>query len=40
MCRTVVEHMVAQILGTEAKTADMDTGTTFVTLENLKNYTK
>ncbi|HEY3600114.1 MAG TPA: sugar-binding protein [Paraburkholderia sp.] len=40
MGRLAVEHLVAQIQGTEAQGKDIDTGVTVVTKDNLGSYTK
>ncbi len=40
MGRLAVEHLVAQIQGTETSPKDIDTGVTVVTAANLGNYTK
>ena len=40
MGRLAVEHLVAQITGEEKSPADVDTGVTVVTAENLGSYTK
>jgi ribose transport system substrate-binding protein len=40
MGKLAVEHLVAQIQGTESQGKDIDTGVTVVTKNNLGNYTK
>jgi ribose transport system substrate-binding protein len=40
MGRLAVEHLVAQIQGTETEAKDVDTGVTVVTKDNLGSYTK
>ena len=40
MGKLAVEHLVAQIQGTETSPKDIDTGVTVVTAANLGNYTK
>ena len=40
MCGIAVDHLLAQIQGKETKAANIDTGVTVVTKDNITNYTK
>ena len=40
MCKIAVDHLLGQIQGQETSTANIDTGVTVVTSDNLNNYTK
>jgi ribose transport system substrate-binding protein len=40
MGQLAVQHLVAQIQGSEAQAKDIDTGVTVVTKDNMGSYTK